>query len=619
MLRKPFVAAIVVALMASTLLAQEEAVEVYKKVHPSVVSLRSLEGSGTGFVLEEDGLVLTNAHVVTSPLPYHMRVDVVKDGKTFAMIFKKVSIVGIHPKLDLALVKVDAKAAGVKLIPVTMSRTNAIPGQGVYAIGNPGAGDGQILHKTITRGIVSQIRPVEGVVYIQHDAAINSGNSGGPLCNSKGEVIGVNTLKDMSVEGVGYALPVARFTKEVFVPLDKREKDDERIAELLEYAEKVQKEIHDAKVSGGADEFWLEFKRYELFQVYAFALSHDPGNRSLYGKIGSILQKLGEPLVASAYLARGIDLDPWADHEMYVAFGQALSELGNKEQASLAFEEAIAKFPDDSEQTAVALATHYLEKEKNYAEAGYYAKLAIAIGLVPRQAEEMESLYKKAVSKLTDADRAKVDQRVTTLPDTKQLRKAAEEAKSNETKFLNEKFATFVSSYDAMANQQEEEMVKNLWGEEDDAVIAGEDTSKAVAQAGDDDDGNSTSRPTPPSDVEPAEAIDKGIQEARNLVRARQKDKAVALLKDLVETYPDHADIGTAKRLLSIWDRTPSADTNRPDPAARAIQGKIGLAKLYKRNNNTALAIKTLKEVVDQYPDHPETKAAKDLLRQWEK
>ena len=111
--------------------------------------------------------------------------------------FRKVEVVGFHPKLDLALVRVDLKAEKLTLKPADVSKAKAVPGQRVYVIGNPGVG-ATVLTKSITSGMVSAAdREVAGEPgrYYQVDAAINPGNSGGPLCDRDGRVLGLITFK----------------------------------------------------------------------------------------------------------------------------------------------------------------------------------------------------------------------------------------------------------------------------------------------------------------------------------------------------------------------------------------------------------------------------------------
>ena len=606
--------ALILAMCAAPAAAEEEVgVFVYKKISPSVALLKSLEGFGTGFAIDEDGLVVTNAHVISSPLPYQMRVDVLKkDGTIGPMIFKKVKILGLHPKLDMALVQVDAKAAGVKLLPVEISRDQIIPGQSVYAIGNPGGGEGGgALQKTFTEGKVSGVRALEGIPYIQHSASINPGNSGGPLVNSKGQVVGVNTLKSYN-EGIGFAIPMDKFKTDVFVKPEERKADPAKLKEIMDYAAKVQDELRRMREVLSKDDPRLVLARAHLFEVYHEALSRDPGSKDLYIKLGSLLHQLEEHMVATAYLARGIELDPWYNNAAYVEFGRSLGKIGKGDMARLAFAEAIAKFPNDSDQTAVDLAK-YSAKEKEWSDAAYYAKLAIAIGVIPRQEDELVKIYDNALGKLGAADAEKTKERCDNAnTELKAMKSAAVKAKNTKEKFLNKEFESFITDYDAMADKQEE-VAKNLWGDD-----AGETATEGPVAT-------NPSTPTTPTPVtpaaDPAKEIADGIELAKQQVSQREKDKAVQTLKALVEKYPDHPDIKKAKSLLAIWDKPAPPVTVKPekDPTADLIQRKIDLAKIFKRSNQTDKAIETLEKVIEDNPTHPLTETARALLKEYKK
>ncbi|MGI4829612.1 MAG: S1C family serine protease, partial [Janthinobacterium lividum] len=160
------------------------------------------QGQGSGFVLDTAGHILTNNHVIDNA----QRVEV-----TLADKHKyKATVVMIDKPHDLALLSITAP----NLTPATLSESGGLAvGQRVYAIGNPFG-----LSGTMTRGIISAIRsiatqngnPIEDA--IQTDAAVNPGNSGGPLLNSRGEVIGITTLiasggADQSA-GIGFAIPI---------------------------------------------------------------------------------------------------------------------------------------------------------------------------------------------------------------------------------------------------------------------------------------------------------------------------------------------------------------------------------------------------------------------------
>lgn len=168
-------------------------------------------GTGSGFILAEDGRILTNAHVVANT---DTVIVTLKDGRSF-----KGSVSGVDDITDLAVVKIDAD----KLPTVKLGNSqNLIPGQWAIAIGNPLG-----LDNTVTIGIISATDrtstqvgvPDKRVSFIQTDAAINPGNSGGPLLNSNGEVIGVNTAIRADAQGLGFAIPIetaARIANELF-------------------------------------------------------------------------------------------------------------------------------------------------------------------------------------------------------------------------------------------------------------------------------------------------------------------------------------------------------------------------------------------------------------------
>jgi serine protease Do len=154
---------------------------VYAQVNPAVVMIRGSSNLGSGFIVSADGYVITNAHVARNqPAVLTVRMS---DGKEMPA-----DVVGFATGgVDLALLKINNSR---KLPTVKLGNVRSIKvGDSVYAIGTPLA---EINQNTLTNGLVSGIR--EDGSWIQTNAAINHGNSGGPLVNDRGELIGVNTI-----------------------------------------------------------------------------------------------------------------------------------------------------------------------------------------------------------------------------------------------------------------------------------------------------------------------------------------------------------------------------------------------------------------------------------------
>lgn len=179
---------------------EQTRIQLYEKASPAVVAISTGLGHGSGFIVSPDGLVLTNAHVVQGS-PSTVTI-VLSNGKQVLA-----DVVGFASKgLDLAALKIRNQS---NLPTLTLASPSSVRvGQSVYAIGTPLS---VTLQNTFTYGIVTRIDLENGL--IQHDAAINLGNSGGPLLNSQGEVIGINSaiLTDgvsSSYIGISLAIPI---------------------------------------------------------------------------------------------------------------------------------------------------------------------------------------------------------------------------------------------------------------------------------------------------------------------------------------------------------------------------------------------------------------------------
>jgi putative serine protease PepD len=182
------------------------ATQIYQRDSSGVVAIQAVtsEGadSGTGIVLNEQGLILTNDHVIAGARSLTVA------AKGSSSVTRPARIVGEEANEDLALIQVDPSGLGLK--PLTLASSSSVQvGDAVYAIGNPYG-----LDETLTRGIVSalgrEISAPDGSKIsdvIQTDAALNPGNSGGPLLNEQGEVIGVNSQIASEAASVGGSQP----------------------------------------------------------------------------------------------------------------------------------------------------------------------------------------------------------------------------------------------------------------------------------------------------------------------------------------------------------------------------------------------------------------------------
>lgn len=201
-----------------------DSINVYKKLSPSVVTINTTsyeeddfmdpvprQGSGSGVVIDKSGYILTNFHVIENA----SKIDVVFDKISYPAV-----VIGTAPNNDLAILQVKAPANILK--PAKLGDSSKLQiGQTAIAVGNPFG----VLGRTMTSGIISSVNrdvKIQNMVFrgmIQTDAAINGGNSGGPLVNTDGEVIGINTLifsQTGGSVGIGFAIPIN--TAKRFIP-----------------------------------------------------------------------------------------------------------------------------------------------------------------------------------------------------------------------------------------------------------------------------------------------------------------------------------------------------------------------------------------------------------------
>ena len=191
--------------------------ETARKFGPAVVTVSTPDGLGSGFVIDADGHAVTNAHVIQGETRITLTVFLPSadsqngkgpPGDPAAKLerkkIEKVRIIAVNPYLDLALLQA-SELADLKVPHVFLGESETLRvGEQAFAIGAPLG-----LERSVSQGIVSTVqRNLRGVLYVQTTAAVNPGNSGGPLFDARGRVVGVINAKAFGAEGVGFAIPV---------------------------------------------------------------------------------------------------------------------------------------------------------------------------------------------------------------------------------------------------------------------------------------------------------------------------------------------------------------------------------------------------------------------------
>lgn len=178
--------------------------DMVRQLGEAVVQVRTPGGLGSGFILNEEGYLITNFHVIEGEAQISVEAYHQKSGQLERRTYKRIQIVAMNKYADLALLRiVDDGAPRFVYAPLGDTARLAV-GDRVFAVGSPLG-----LERTVTEGIVStKTRELQGALYLQTSAQINPGNSGGPLFNLRGEVVGVTSMKVTTGEGIGFAIPV---------------------------------------------------------------------------------------------------------------------------------------------------------------------------------------------------------------------------------------------------------------------------------------------------------------------------------------------------------------------------------------------------------------------------
>ena len=182
-----------------------------KRVGPSIIKIATPAGLGSGVIIDELGHAITNAHVIQGETSLRATVWFPQaDGTLKRTVIEDVVIVAVNNHLDLALIAIPPVAGVSRFTHALLEHQESIEvGQTVFAIGNPMG-----LERSLSQGVISTTqRNFDGLTYIQTDAAVNPGNSGGPLFNTRGEVVGITNMGIAFGEGLNFAIPT-RYVKD---------------------------------------------------------------------------------------------------------------------------------------------------------------------------------------------------------------------------------------------------------------------------------------------------------------------------------------------------------------------------------------------------------------------
>lgn len=374
--------------------------EIYNMVSGSVAVIRDLESHGSGIVLNREGLILTNYHVVASGLPLSISAKVQQGGKLVEKTFEHVEVSKVHPDYDLALLKIEFP--GGEFLPAKLlgKKEEIVTGSSCYAIGNPGGANGNALVHSITEGLVSAAsRKIEGQDYIQTSAALNPGNSGGAVADNEGRVIGIATWKLDQADNIGFAIPLQKLRLENFIPLEKRKpnpelarKYEKEAGRIAEYAQQLEGEERILGI------------RLAAF-YYRKSLEAVPNDPAPYNNIGTMYFRLQEDDIARRYLERALQIRPLYASSMsmlgiIIARGKGDINVAN----DLWFRGTEDKdSPEAASDCAENLAISYVQA-KEYPAAAYCIRWANILAAAPsHRAPVRKGIWDDSIEKLSEA------------------------------------------------------------------------------------------------------------------------------------------------------------------------------------------------------------------------
>ena len=481
----------------------------------SVVAIRNPEGHGSGMILDEKGLILTNAHVVCSPLPYVVEALGTVGKETKTLSFKKVTLLGVHPEYDLALLQIDPSEHRATIKPVTASKSSVASGDPLWAMGFPADVEGG-RKKILTMGkVVSSNRIFQSDPYIEMDVSLYFGNSGGPVCDGSGEIIGVATA--IARDGHTLAVPITAVRPERFVPLRQRSPNHSISTGLISEAEKHL----DALSRGRGGSLSLAIELYEM------ALIYDLGNAGLYAKIGQFNFLAKRYNFAIAYYVRSIQMQSWPDQGplVYRQLGLSFAQLSKSDDAITTWKEGLRKFPMDNSLLWDELAIIMLKQDSPF-EAACAARTALKC--FSDNPDVMNEIYKKARNKMGPEEMGKLRTYEGGLDALLAERRVdAEKARKEGKEYMTPEMQKLMSSFSGVQQSGTIDLGKlGLKREIEKLDVSDEELTRLFVRS--------------------------RVDSAGENLRAGRLDLAAQTLEDVIKTYPNHEETEVARELLAI-------------------------------------------------------------------
>jgi tetratricopeptide (TPR) repeat protein len=379
-----------------------DAAEVFKSAGPSVVLIKDAEGFGSGVVLSSDGLILTCYHVVNTPLKQTVVAEVTRAGQRSKQEFTDLKIEGVHPKYDLALVRIRLPSGTAMVPPQKSARRTLDTGEECFVIGNPSGAAGKALENSISKGIVSSAeRAIDDLRYIQVTAQINPGNSGGALCDRNGHLAGIVTFKIDQAEGLGFAIPIGGMKTADFIAPKERKGNLEQYTKY----EKAGTKWFDIarRVSGDRRDAAL----YLAYVCFRLSLAELPNESAPYHNVGLMYYEMKEHDSAKAFFEKAVELDndrPTTRQMLGMVYvAQKQTDVGDKH-----FVAGIQtkRTDPDSVRAQSACCENYsvsmIERGRN-AESAYLVKWADSLSTDPARTANRQKLFQNSVQQLSDA------------------------------------------------------------------------------------------------------------------------------------------------------------------------------------------------------------------------